>query len=123
MTPNLGQGGNNSIESVASLMNQLNVVVKAHPKPTTAQLQGAFSRYQKERQAQVNFVAGLTGSYTRWTSWKNWLGWFIQAWLWPMVGDRFIINWNLSPMIKDSIKLDFVDEENLPVGTVKWKYA
>ncbi|KAK5656092.1 hypothetical protein OQA88_5231 [Cercophora sp. LCS_1] len=46
-----------------------------------------------------------------------------RAWLWPMFGDRFIINWNLSLMVKDSIKLEFVDEENLPVGMVRWKYA
>lgn len=122
MTPNLGQGGNNSIESVASLINQIHALLKEQPTPTTAELQGAFARFQNERSAQVKFIANLTGSYTRWASWKNWFGWFMQAWVWPTFGDRFIVNWNLSPMIKESIKLNFVAEENLPVGKVKWKY-
>ncbi|KAK3389430.1 hypothetical protein B0H63DRAFT_427900 [Podospora didyma] len=122
MTPNLGQGGNSSIESVASLMNHLHALVEEKPNPSTAELEEAFASYQEERQAQVKFIAGLTGSYTRWATWRNWLGWFMQSWMWPLLGDRFIVNWFLSPMIKDSIKLDFVEEKNLPAGKVLWKY-
>jgi len=122
MTPNLGQGGNNSIESVASLINQIHALIKEQPSPTTADLEKAFVLFQKQRQGQVKFIAKLTGSYTRWASWKNWFGWFMQAWVWPTFGDGFIVNWNLSPMIRESIKLDFAKEENLPVGKVKWKY-
>lgn len=124
MTPNLGQGGNNSIESVASLINQLNALAKENLHPTAAELEAAFGRYQKEREGQVKLVAGLTGSYTRWTSWRNWFGWFAQYWMWPLMGDRFIVNWLLSPLIiKESIKLDFVEENHLPKGKVPWKYS
>lgn len=122
MTPNLGQGGNNSIESVASLINQLHALVKDKPDPTTAELEEAFGRYQKERENQVKLVAGITGSYTRWTSWRNRFGWFMQYWTWPLLGDRFIVNWLLSPMVRKSIKLDFVEEKNLPAGTVSWQH-
>jgi 2-polyprenyl-6-methoxyphenol hydroxylase-like FAD-dependent oxidoreductase len=122
MTPNLGQGGNNSIESVASLINQLNALVKETSHPTAAELEEAFGRYQKEREGQVKLVAGLTGSYTRWTSWRSWFGWFAQYWIWPLVGDRFVVNRLLSPMIRESIKLDFLEENDLPGGKVPWKY-
>lgn len=122
MTPNLGQGGNNSIESVASLINQLNALVKEKPNPTAGELEEAFGRFQKERERQVKLIAGLSGSYTRWTSWRSWFGWFMQFWMWPLVGDRFIVNQLLSPMIKDSIKLDFLEEKHLPAGKVPWKY-
>jgi len=123
MTPNLGQGGNNSIESVASLVNQLNALVKKKPNPTAAELGEAFARFQKEREKQVKFIMGLTGSYTRWTSWRNWFGWFIQSWMWPLVGDRFIVNRLLSPIVRESIKLDFVEEKQLPAGKVPWKFT
>lgn len=122
MTPNLGQGGNNSIESVASLANQLHALAKEKPNPTATDLEGAFARYQKEREGPVRTIVGLTGSYTRWTSWRTWFGWFIQSWMWPLVGDRFIVNRFLSPMIKESIKLDFVEEKHLPAGKVPWKH-
>ncbi|KAK3303650.1 uncharacterized protein B0T15DRAFT_540893 [Chaetomium strumarium] len=122
MTPNLGQGGNNSVEDVASLINQLNALVKEKPNPTTAELEGAFARFQKERKGRVKFIAGITGRYTRWTSWRDWPSWFMQYWVWPLLGDRFIVNRLLSPMIRESIKLDFVEEKRLPPGKVAWKY-
>ncbi|KAK3326007.1 hypothetical protein B0H66DRAFT_549915 [Apodospora peruviana] len=123
MTPNLGQGGNNSIEDVASLVNQLHALLRDNPSPTTAELEGAFARYQKQREKQVKTIAGITGNYTRWTSWRNWVGWFMQFWMWPLVGDGFVVNWLLSPMIRESIKLDFVEEKRLRVGKVAWKYT
>ncbi|KAK4098755.1 FAD/NAD(P)-binding domain-containing protein [Parathielavia hyrcaniae] len=122
MTPNLGQGGNNAIESVASLVNRLNALAKEKPIPTAAELEAAFGLYQNEREAQVKFIAGLAGSYTRWTSWRNWFGWFMQFWMWPLAGDRLVVNRLLSPLIKDSIKLDFVQEKHLPAGKVPWKF-
>jgi 2-polyprenyl-6-methoxyphenol hydroxylase-like FAD-dependent oxidoreductase len=122
MTPNLGQGGNHAIESVASLINQLHALLEEKPNPTAAELETAFARFQKEREGRVRTIAGLTASYTRWASWRTWPGWFIQFWLWPLVGDRFIVNRLLSPMIKESIKLDFVEEKHLPAGKVPWKY-
>ena len=122
MTPNLGQGGNNSIESVASLINQLHALLKEKPNPTAAELEGAFARFQREREGQVRTIVRLTGSYTRWASWRNWFGWFMQFWMWPLLGDRFIVNRLLSPMIRQSIKLDFVEEKHLPAGKVPWKH-
>jgi len=123
MTPNLGQGGNNSIEDVTSVVNKLHALVKEKPDPTTADFDSAFAAFQKEREKKVRKVVALTGSYTRWGSWRNWFGWFMQYWAWPLAGDRFIADWLLSPMIKESIKLDFVEEKNLPAGKVAWKYA
>lgn len=122
MTPNLGQGGNNSIESVAALVNQLHALHKENPKPTTAEVEKAFARFQKDREERVREVAGITGNYTRWTSWRTWFGWFMQFWMWPLVGDRFVVNRLLSPMIRESIKLDFVEEKHLPPGNVPWKH-
>ncbi|KAM7208133.1 hypothetical protein V8F20_001413 [Naviculisporaceae sp. PSN 640] len=123
MTPNLGQGGNNAIEDVASLVNQLHGLLKIVPSPTPAELEAAFARYQDERENRVKKTAGLTGKYTQWTSWRNWSGWFMLSWLWPLLGDRVVVNWLVSPMVKESIKLDFVEERDLPVGKVPWKFA
>jgi 2-polyprenyl-6-methoxyphenol hydroxylase-like FAD-dependent oxidoreductase len=122
MTPNLGQGGNNSVEDVASLINQLHALAKEKPDPTTAELEAAFARFQKEREGRIKFIAGVTGRYTRWTSWRDWPSWFMQYWAWPLLGDRFIVNRLLSPLIRDSIKLDFVEEKRLPPGKMAWKY-
>lgn len=123
MTPNLGLGGNNAIEDVASLVNQLHNLLREVSDPTTTELEGTFAKYQTERENRVKKTAGLTGRYTQWTSWRNWSGWFVQYWVLPFLGDRFMVNWLVSPMIRESIKLDFVEENSLPVGKVPWRYA
>ena len=126
MTANLGQGGNNAIESVASLVNQLHALLvkkaKQEAAPTMVELEAAFAAYQGERYKKVKRVAGLTGDYTRWTSQQGWFGWFVLSRVWPLVGDGFVANRLLTPMIKESVKLDFVEEEHLPAGKVAWKF-
>ncbi|KAH6854733.1 hypothetical protein B0I37DRAFT_320993 [Chaetomium sp. MPI-CAGE-AT-0009] len=120
MTPNLGQGGNNAIESVASFVNHLRKLAMEKPNPGVTDVEQAFSSYQKERKAAVEVIMGITGNYTRWTSWRTWFGWFIQSWIWPLLGDRFVVDRLLSPLVKDSVKLDYVEEKNLPAGKVPW---
>ncbi|KAK3298730.1 uncharacterized protein B0H64DRAFT_386005 [Chaetomium fimeti] len=123
MTPNIGQGGNNAIQSVASFVNHLRAVAQEKPNPEVADLEKAFAGFQKERKAPAEFITGITGKYTRWTSYRTWSGWFIQSWLWPLLGDRFVIDRLLSPVIKDSVKLDFVELKNPPAGRVPWTHA
>jgi 2-polyprenyl-6-methoxyphenol hydroxylase-like FAD-dependent oxidoreductase len=120
MTPNLGQGGNNAMLSVASFVNHLRALAQKTPSPTVTDLEKAFAGFQKERKGPVEFIVKVTGNYTRWASWRTWFGWLIQSWIWPLVGDRFVIDRMLSPIIKDSIRLDFVEEKNLPPGKVPW---
>ncbi|KAH6628132.1 hypothetical protein F5144DRAFT_515208 [Chaetomium tenue] len=120
MTPNLGQGGNNAIQSVASFVNHLYALAQEKASPTVTDFEKAFAGFQKERKEPVTFISKLTGNYTRWGSWRTWFGWLIQSWIWPLIGDRFVVDKMLSPLVTLSITLDFVKEKNLPPSKVPW---
>jgi len=122
MTPNVGMAGNNAFESAASITNKLHALLREKPNPTTDDLQAAFAGYQKERERRAAFCTWLSGRYCRWASWRTWYGRQIQSRIFPLLGDRFLVTYLLSPWIRNSIKLNFVEEEHLPAGAVPWKY-
>ncbi|KAH8684733.1 hypothetical protein BGZ60DRAFT_398209 [Tricladium varicosporioides] len=67
MTPNMGQGGNQAIESVATLTNCLvDMLVKAGKTgPTTAEVEKALQRYQKLRKRRAAMFVKLSALVTR----------------------------------------------------------
>lgn len=115
MTPNIDQGGNNSIEDVVLLVNQLHALDREKVHLSVAELEGTFAVYHKEREKEVKKIIALTGNFTLWGSWRSWLGWCIQVWIWPLVGDGFPVSRILSPIIKQKHKVRFPRGEE-PAG-------
>ncbi|KAH8807124.1 hypothetical protein F5884DRAFT_879800 [Xylogone sp. PMI_703] len=67
MTPNLGQGGNQSIESVAVLTNALFELLgrNERPHPPISDLEIAFLKYQNKRKARAARFVEISGKLTR----------------------------------------------------------
>ncbi|CAG8959011.1 hypothetical protein HYFRA_00012170 [Hymenoscyphus fraxineus] len=65
MTPNLGQGGNQAIESAATLTNTLHTLLTTTPHPTTSQLSAALKKYQDLRTQRSKLFVKLSGVVTR----------------------------------------------------------
>jgi 2-polyprenyl-6-methoxyphenol hydroxylase-like FAD-dependent oxidoreductase len=125
MTPNFALGCNNAVESVASLTNRLHALLQACGKnanPSTAELEQAFAAYEKDRKARATVAMTMTGDYTRRASFQTWFGWFLECWVAPLLGDRFIMTYIFGPWIRDAIKLDFVEEKQPKVAKLGWKY-
>jgi len=62
MTSNLGHK-ENSIEIVVSLMNHSHALVKEKSNSTAVYLDTAFSRRQRQREAEVRKIVRLMGMY------------------------------------------------------------
>ncbi|KAG9247182.1 hypothetical protein BJ878DRAFT_539528 [Calycina marina] len=66
MTPNIGQGGNQAIESAAALTNCLmEALSTSAQKPTLPALQAAFDKYQETRWERSKFFTNISGLTTR----------------------------------------------------------
>ncbi|KAH8601151.1 monooxygenase [Bisporella sp. PMI_857] len=67
MTPNIGQGGNQAIESAAVLTNCLHELLSASPKTSIGieALGGAFQKYQDIRWKRAKMFIDMSGTFTR----------------------------------------------------------
>ncbi|KAK2749197.1 putative secondary metabolism biosynthetic enzyme [Myotisia sp. PD_48] len=122
MTPNIAFGANSALESVASLCNEINRVVKSHPKgtPTRAELNAGFQKYQRTRTPRVKKIFDLAAMMTRLQAWDGWLLKFVMRYIVPLVGDNRVAD-QFAKVIKGAVKLDYVPLGNVPRGSVKWE--
>jgi len=73
MTPNIGAGGNAGIESAAALANAVMWIKKNSngQRPSTALVEEALQRYQKQRETRAATMVGSAGEVTRMQAGKS----------------------------------------------------
>jgi FAD dependent monooxygenase len=73
MTPNMGQGGNQAIESAAVLTNCLVEMLGQNKKGvTTGEIENALRRYQRIRQKRSKRIVDLSATLTRIEALATW---------------------------------------------------
>ena len=123
MTPNLAFGGNNAIESAAGLANQLHVLLEKNSTPSTSELEDAFEKYHASRRGRAKFSKEFTGDFTRKAAWSGWLDWFLHRYIAPLIGDRTVINWVVSPFLRDGLLLDYLPDKSRGEPRFAWKHV
>ncbi|KAF1808473.1 FAD/NAD(P)-binding domain-containing protein [Eremomyces bilateralis CBS 781.70] len=124
MTPNLGYGGNQGIESVVVLANGLNRLIKrcetVGRRPSTEELSAVFDEYKEIRYPRAKKHHDLTGYITRFDAYDGFMYPTLQ-WLMPRItGKEYMINLFVE-LVRPGRKLDFLDERVRRRGTMKWE--
>lgn len=121
MTPNVGLGGNSSMESVAVLANLLNKEVKQHPdsKPDAGAIESLLAKYQAQRSVRMQQVIDFSGLATRIQAWDN-LWYKALSRIVPLLPDNtFALQ--AGKLIKAASKLDYVPLPDDMKGTIVWE--
>ncbi|KAH8645851.1 putative FAD-dependent monooxygenase [Tricladium varicosporioides] len=120
MTPNIGLGGNSSMESVVVLANALNKAVKTDPKrkPGKAAIEALLAEYQAERYPRMKKVIEFSGLATKIQAWDN-IFYKAVSRIMPYLPDTAFAN-ECAKIIKGAPKLDYVPLPEDAKGLVEW---
>ncbi|KAH8429233.1 FAD-dependent oxidoreductase [Aspergillus melleus] len=121
MTPNIGLGGNASMESVVVLSNLLHRAVQAHPsgKPDKKMLETILEEYQTLRYDRMQKVIHFSGEATRLQAWDS-LYYKTLSRVIPYFPDTTSAK-RTAELIKAAAKLDYVPTSPARKGTVAWE--
>ncbi|KAF4467207.1 hypothetical protein FALBO_5936 [Fusarium albosuccineum] len=121
MTPNLGFSLNTGWQSAVTLTNLLRALLAEKPNPTNNDLTELFTKYDNLRRGIVKKDLELSATATRVQAWDT-LPWkVIDQYILPYVGgDRALLKYLCSPLVKKSITLDFLPEHNFTQGKIRW---
>jgi len=124
MTPNAGFGFNNAIISAVALTNNLRGLLRSEgPRVDTEALKGVFAAYQKARKADAKKFVEVSGGYTRSVAWDNFAWMLLDRYIGPYINmDVVLLRLNMSPMVREGLVLDFLEERDFKEGRVKWKH-
>ncbi|KAI0132728.1 hypothetical protein BJ170DRAFT_666126 [Xylariales sp. AK1849] len=120
--PNMGLGGNSSIESVAVLTNHLHQMLVGNNwrKPSSSKLEETLAAYQEERVGRMKHIFKFSSSMSQ--GWKTPWYKFLSTWILPALPDRLLAA-EMSKIVSAAPKLDFLALKDLPSGRVPWKYV
>ena len=125
-TPNLAYNANMGWEDAASLTNHLRCLLLRQPYPSAASLDATFAHYQQQRECLVAKYLAQSSQNLRdmagtAQSGSGWLA-SMQARLTSSLGDaRAFMDNEVSPLIAQGIKLDFVNLKERHRGRVPYE--
>ncbi|KAI1375633.1 hypothetical protein F4677DRAFT_421915 [Hypoxylon crocopeplum] len=139
-TPNQGLGFNNGIQDVVALTNELHRALQQqqqedryhdHEDAKDAGMQGldvheiaaAFERYQSSRLQGARDELTLSARVTHMSAWRTSFHWFFDWWVQPYFPDWLHVwlgNWMVAQRVSKGLVLDFVEGEELFVGSIPW---
>ncbi|OTB04018.1 hypothetical protein M426DRAFT_262514 [Hypoxylon sp. CI-4A] len=124
VTPNIGLGGNMSIESVAVLCNCLRDMLDSqeNTNPSQAALEEAFARYQELQKPRAKGIMKFSGLITRLQAWYTPLHRFAALWIYPYMPDKVMAS-RFSTMIGTAPLLTYVDWKTTWQNRFPWKYG
>ncbi|KAK3357850.1 FAD binding domain-containing protein [Lasiosphaeria hispida] len=125
MTPNAGFGFNNAVTSTVALTNGLRrlLLQRGHVSSLidTEALTGVFAAYEETRRPQAKKSIEVSASYSRAVAWDNLLWKVIDRYIGPHINmDVMLLKLLMSPLVREGVVLDFLEESNFKEGTVKW---
>ncbi|KAF2137749.1 uncharacterized protein K452DRAFT_235327 [Aplosporella prunicola CBS 121167] len=123
MTPNIGLGGNSSMESIVVLTNLLHRAIKDYEargtKPKKAAIEALLYQYQAERTLRMRQIIDFSALATKVQAWEN-LGYKIMSRVMPLLPENtFALK--TSKLIKAAPKLDFVATPLDTKATIPWE--
>ena len=120
MTPNAGLSVNQGFQGVAALTNILLELLLKNPNPETKTLTAAFGAYQARTEKAAKDNLWLPRLYTRNTSWHNIL-YKLADFAGPYLGGDLVLFKTLaSPIVTQSLVLNFLPEPGYKAGCLKW---
>lgn len=125
VTPNLAFGFNGGVQGLVALMNGLHGLVRGQNviNPSTSELDAVFQACQDQTLALSRLLVDVSGKSLRATTWDTWGSWVMDRYVSKVMGtDWRRYHEQFAPMIAQSLVLDFLSEENLPHGKVRWEY-
>ncbi|KAI1842805.1 hypothetical protein JX265_002658 [Neoarthrinium moseri] len=120
--PNMGLGGNSSMESVAVLTNRLRqmLVDTNWRKPSSAKLEETLAAYQEERVGRMKHIFKFSSNMSQ--GWRTPWYKFLSTWIIPVIPDSMLAA-EMSKIISGAPRLDFLEVKDLPPGRVPWEYV
>ncbi|KID61520.1 FAD-dependent monooxygenase aurC [Metarhizium brunneum] len=108
MTPNMGQGANTAIETVAALTNELRTLVKAnHPdKPSEYELNNMLQRFNRKQFRRLTAVHGDARYVTRLEALDGAMHWIFSRYIMGHCGD--VLLGNTARIVSGGKVLDFI---------------
>lgn len=109
------------MESVVSLVNKLNRVLKTHPsvKPTRAQLNTIFHTYQEERIPRMHKIMNFSRLITRVQAWDGILMKSVALYVLPWQNERKLGE-QIGELIKGAPKFDFIPMSQYNKRRIRW---
>ncbi|KAF7590326.1 hypothetical protein BBP40_002976 [Aspergillus hancockii] len=120
MTPNIGLGGNASMESITVLSNLLRRAVQAHPsgKPDKKMLETVLEEYQTLRYDRMAKIIHFSSEATKMQAWDS-LYYKAISRILPFLPDNTVAK-QTGELIKGAAKLDYVPTSAARKGTIAW---
>lgn len=108
MTPNIGQGANNAIETAAELANSINKMVNIDKNiaPTTEQLSAYLEEASASRKVRALAVTKAAGAVTRTQVFDGWKNKYLSKFFLQHAGDVFLDN--TSDLLVGAAKIDYL---------------
>ena len=110
MTPNIGQGGNNAIESAAAIANTLHDLLsrKGSTRPSSQEIEEALQSFQDHREARTKKILTLANKITRLEALKGPVEAFASLHILPHLGG--VLQDRQSAYLVASERLNFLPE-------------
>ena len=110
MTPNIGMGGNNAIESAAAVANAIHemLLCKRPSKPSTEEIEQALQSFQSHREERTKTILTIANKVTRLEALKGPAEEFIAMHIAPHIGD--LLQNRQSAHLVASERLNFLPE-------------
>ncbi|KAF3011507.1 hypothetical protein E8E14_008309 [Neopestalotiopsis sp. 37M] len=120
--PNMGLGGNSSIESVAVLTNHLHDMLKdtKGKRPSSSKLEETLAAYQSERVGRMKHIFRFSSAMSQ--GWRSPWYKFLSTWILPAIPDNMLAA-EMSKIVSGAPKLDFVALKDGPHGRIPWQYV
>ena len=125
-TPSTGQGCNNGIQDIASLVNELRRAVRNAPEgaaPSRDAVAGAFRAYQAARHANVEAGCEGAGRVTATATWHSTAYKLVDQYVISRAAVQKFIMAQGAKGIAAAPVLDFIGTEGFPEGKVPWVSA
>jgi len=125
MMPNAGFGFNSAVISAAALTNGLRRLVLEKGDSadiSTEDLTTVFAEYERIRKPDAKKFVDVSAAYARSVAWDNLLFRIIDRYIGPYIRmDIILLKGLMSPLVREGLVLDFLEEKDFREGSVKWK--
>jgi len=125
MMPNAGFGFNSAIISAAALTNGLRRLVLEKGDAEDISNDGltrVFAEYERIRKPDARKFVDVSAAYARAVAWDNVVFRVVDRYIGPYIRmDIILLKWLMSPLVRQGLVLDFLEEKDFQEGSVKWK--
>ncbi|KAK0615250.1 hypothetical protein B0T17DRAFT_610203 [Bombardia bombarda] len=122
MLPTVALGFNSGLQSMVAITNGLAALLKTTKEPSGKQLKEVWEGYERVRRESARKTMEVTSDTTRLISWRT-RGWrFVDQYVLPKIGgEKLLLRLRVSPLVREGLVLEGIEEKGYKEGTIKWK--